>query len=81
VLAFYLSTPTKPDTGVNSQLKELLTTLNSALSGNKFLVGVSYMHCLGDPTFCKVIMQYLPEYETLFFPLILHHKNGGVGGS
>jgi len=44
VLAFYLSTATKPDTGVDSHLKELLTTLNSALSENKFLVGVSYMH-------------------------------------
>ncbi|GFG40008.1 hypothetical protein Cfor_12981 [Coptotermes formosanus] len=38
VLAFYLSTPTKPDTGVSTQLKELLTTLNSALSESKFLV-------------------------------------------
>lgn len=67
MLAFYLSTPTKPDAGVNSQLKELLSTLNSALSGNKFLVGVSYMHFLGDFTFCIVIMPYLPEYETFFF--------------
>jgi hypothetical protein len=54
---------------VNSQLKELLTTLNSALSGNKFLVGVSHMHFLGDSTFCKVIIPYLPEYEALFLSL------------
>jgi len=68
VLAFYLSTPTKPDAGVSSQLKELLTTLNTALSGNKFLVGVSNVHFLGDFTFCVVIIPNLPECETLIFP-------------
>jgi hypothetical protein len=68
VLAFYLSSPTKPDTGVSSQLKELLTTLNSALSENKFLVGVSYVHFSGDFAFCRVIVPYLPGYKTIFFP-------------
>jgi hypothetical protein len=63
VLAFYLSTSAKLDTGVNSQLKELLTTLNSALSGNKFLVGVSFMDLLDH--FCRVSIPYFREYETL----------------
>ena len=74
MLAFHLSTATKPDTGVNSQLKELLTTLNLALSGNKFLAGVSYLHFLGNFTFCIVIIPYLPEYETLFSPNLSSQK-------
>lgn len=39
VLACYLSATSKPDAGVSKQLKEHLTTLNSALSGKKFLTG------------------------------------------
>lgn len=81
MLAFYLSTPTKPDAGVNSQLKELLTTLNSALSGNTFLVEVSYIHFLADFIFCFMFIPYLPECETLFFPSLFMSKNGIGGGS
>jgi hypothetical protein len=59
VIAFYMSASSKPDTGVNDQLRELLSSLNFALSGKEFLTGVGCIYSFsGDFTLCRVLCTF-----------------------